>query len=316
MKPIGSGSYECVILDGLKSKVVSNSDHPPSSFHTRDVYMPHPSIPDAWKYLGRLDDRITLLNGEKVLPLPIEYRVKEEPLVREAVVFGIDRAIPGLLVFKSEYARQISDQEFLECVMPAIEDANSRAEGFSQVSKEMVVVLSADTAFPQTDKSSIIRAQVYKVFSDIIEESYHKLESVPEGTIQLDVKSLENWLTEVVQNRLGVQLVDPNNSFYAAGVDSLQAITLHSLIKRELDLGGHGHDLGQNVVFEYDTVHLLARYLFALRMGIKSENIGDIELMAGLITKYSHFDKHVSRRTRAPETYTVVRITSLIPPSA
>jgi long-subunit acyl-CoA synthetase (AMP-forming) len=29
-------------------------------------------------------------NGEKVLPLPIEGRIQQYPLVKEAVVFGID----------------------------------------------------------------------------------------------------------------------------------------------------------------------------------------------------------------------------------
>ncbi|KAK1988206.1 hypothetical protein LZ30DRAFT_777058 [Colletotrichum cereale] len=73
--PIADGVHECVILDGLPSKVMSNSDDPaPSSYRTLDTFVPHPAIPDAWRYLGRLDDRVTLVNGEKVLPIPPRRR--------------------------------------------------------------------------------------------------------------------------------------------------------------------------------------------------------------------------------------------------
>jgi len=88
MRPVDGEICEAIVLDGLKSKAISNSDDPPNSYHTSDLFAPHPMIPDAWKFVGRLDDRITLLNGEKVLPLPIEGRIRRHPLVKEAVIFG------------------------------------------------------------------------------------------------------------------------------------------------------------------------------------------------------------------------------------
>ena len=169
MKPIDGPICECVVLDGHKGKMTSNSNDPPNSFHTKDLFIAHPTIPNAWKFVGRLDDRVTLTNGEKVLPLPIEGRIQQDPLVREAVVFGIDRPVPGLLLFKAENARELSDEEFLDRVWPAIADANSRAEGFSQISREMVVILGADVECPTTDKSSIKRAQVYREFKGVID---------------------------------------------------------------------------------------------------------------------------------------------------
>ena len=71
------GSYECVILNGLPSKVSSNSDNPPSSFQTHYTFIKHPFLPNAWKYLRRIDDCIALVTGEKVLPLLIEQRVRK-----------------------------------------------------------------------------------------------------------------------------------------------------------------------------------------------------------------------------------------------
>jgi acyl-coenzyme A synthetase/AMP-(fatty) acid ligase len=96
--PVVEELYECVVLDGHKGKTMSNSDDPPNSWRTNDLFTPHPTIPNAWKFMSQMDDRITLLNGEKVLPIVIEGRVRQHPLIKEAVAFGIDREIPGLFV--------------------------------------------------------------------------------------------------------------------------------------------------------------------------------------------------------------------------
>ena len=71
---IAPGVFECVALDGLPSKGPSNSDDPPKSFRTADLFTRHPDPKKSnyYKYLSRLDDRLTLVNGEKVLPIPIE----------------------------------------------------------------------------------------------------------------------------------------------------------------------------------------------------------------------------------------------------
>lgn len=118
MKPVGDSLYECVYLSGHPALNISNSDEPPGSFHSQDIFAPHPTIPDRWKYVTRLDDRITLVNGEKVLPLPIEGQIKQHPLIDEAVVVGVGKAAPGLLIFRSVEAKQLSDKELLDIIWP------------------------------------------------------------------------------------------------------------------------------------------------------------------------------------------------------
>ena len=164
MRPISPGNEicECIVLDGLPGKEATNSDDPPNSYHTSDLFIAHSTIPNAWKFVGRADDRITLLNGEKMMPVPFEGTVKQHHLVREAVMFGINKPIPGLLLFRAntDEAKALSDDEYLDKVWPMIEDANFRAEAFSQIGRDLVAVLGADTELPVTDKSSIKRAQV------------------------------------------------------------------------------------------------------------------------------------------------------------
>ncbi|KAK5675556.1 hypothetical protein LTS12_029552, partial [Elasticomyces elasticus] len=164
MKPIGNSLYETVYLAGHPGLNASNSNDPPGSFHSHDVFTPHPTIPDRWKYVTRLDDRITLVNGEKVLPLPIEGVIMQSPLVHEAVVVGAGKAVPGLLVFRATGCEGLSDEEYLNTIWPSIEEANARAEQFSQISRDMVSILPYGSHCPRTDKDSVIRAQVYKLY--------------------------------------------------------------------------------------------------------------------------------------------------------
>lgn len=287
-----SETYEVVVLDKWKSKVASNSDNPPNSFRTRDLFTPHPTIPKAWKYLGRIDDRVTLINGEKVLPIPIEHRIREEPLVKECVVFGIGKAAPGLLLIPSDHAIGLSESEFIDRVWPAIKDANSRAEGFSQISRETVGVLPPDIQYPSTDKGTVIRAAFYKQFEKEIEEIYSRFENATEGDLVLGIEGIENFLMTLFRE-VGVKLESKTSDFFLAGVDSLRAISVWGKLKKTLNFNGNSSKLSQIVVFEQPNVESLAQYLYALRTGIEIEAADETEISKQLAQKYSHFEKHV-----------------------
>ena len=142
----------------------------------RDLFEAHPTKPNSWKYVGRIDDRLTLTNGEKILPLDIEGRIRQEAEVKDAVVFNIDKPVPGLQVFRANIASNLSDEAYISKIWPAIEDANSRAEGFAQINRKMIAILPPTVYVPMTAKSSIMRAQIYEGFSSIIEEIYSKME--------------------------------------------------------------------------------------------------------------------------------------------
>jgi acyl-CoA synthetase (AMP-forming)/AMP-acid ligase II len=138
--------YECVYLAGHPALTASKSDEPPGSFHSKDVFTPHPTLPGRWKYMSMLDDRIYLINGEKVLPLTIEGCIKQHQLVHEAVVVGLGKAVPGLLILRSPEAEaeNISDDEYLDSIWPIIQEANSHAEAFSRISRDLVAIMPSD----------------------------------------------------------------------------------------------------------------------------------------------------------------------------
>ncbi|KAL8947134.1 MAG: hypothetical protein Q9222_006550 [Ikaeria aurantiellina] len=293
-RSLGGDQFEFVFLKDYPTRNTSNADDPPDSFYSKDIFLPHPTIPDAWKYLGRLDDRITLINGEKVLPLPIEGRIKQQPLVQENVVFGVAKPIPGLLVFRSEEAKDMTDEEFVEAIWPDVRAANEAAEGFSQICKDMIVPLPADMEYPQADKGSIIRPQMYQAFEKQIGYAYLRLERHEEGRIQLDERGMEDHLLNLGRELVGDRLESKASDFFTAGVDSLIAIQMRSLIIKTLDLGGNSKKLSHNVVFETTNVENLAKHLYNLRKGHASDEPQDAKIaMQALIQKYSVFPRHV-----------------------
>lgn len=285
---ISSGIFEAVVLDGLPTKTLSNSDDPPNSFRTRDTWTKHPNRDGLWKYLGRLDDRITLFNGEKVLPIPFEHIVRQNEIVHDCVMFGVGKAFPGLMVFLNQSAQEIPHERVLDILWPAIQRANEQSEQFGRVSREMVKIMPAGTVYPRTDKGTVIRAACYKQFENEIEEAYDMFEtSGSTEKLHLEVPALKEYLTELLTEILGSPLSDEDD-FFAASMDSLQSITSRAKVVREISVGEH--KLGGNVVFDYPTVSKLAEYLHALRIGSTLESQSEEDIMRQLLQKYSKFE--------------------------
>ena len=134
--------------------------------HSNDIFVKHPKL-NAWKHIGRLDDCLTLINGEKVLSLPMEGRIRQDPLIRESCTFGTGKSLPGILVFRNDESKEMSNESFIGAIWPTIQKANAQAESFSQISKETIVPFGADVDYPKTDKESTKRAQIYRALLNI-----------------------------------------------------------------------------------------------------------------------------------------------------
>ena len=289
MKALDGDTYELVALDGHKPKMVSNSMDPPNSYHSGDLFQPHPAIPDAWKFIGRLDDRITLINGEKVLPLSIEGYIRQHALVKEAVVFGIDKPVCGLLVFRAsiDASHVLTDEEFLDQIWPAVDGANHQTEGFSQISREMIAVIPNGVECPLTDKGSIQRARVYERFADIISDKYKHLEGTGEGTLKLTVDEMRDWITKAIRNDLEIPIDGADADLFSAGLDSLKEIQLKGLILKHLDVGTGSANMSPMFVLEYGNVDRLAQALLTMRTGSGPTRPDEQEQMAKAIKTYS-----------------------------
>lgn len=172
--PQGNGSFELVTLDGWGGKVRSNN--PDNSYSSSDLFVPHPTIEGAYKFIGRLDDTLTLVNGEKCQPTSMELSLKgESPFISEAIVFGIARPHVGALILPTDkgaelLAQQDGEAKLFKAVWPTIEKANEEAPSHGKLLPEMLIFLPGNTQIPRADKASIIRPKVYKMFEDKIDD--------------------------------------------------------------------------------------------------------------------------------------------------
>ncbi|KAI0435602.1 hypothetical protein F4803DRAFT_557821 [Xylaria telfairii] len=94
-RPSHDNSYELVMVrkdkkkPGLQGFFYTFPDL--DEYSTRDLYRPHPTLPDFWIYHGRADNIIVFSNGEKLNPITIEEIVQDHPSVAGALVVGSNR---------------------------------------------------------------------------------------------------------------------------------------------------------------------------------------------------------------------------------
>jgi carbohydrate kinase (thermoresistant glucokinase family) len=287
----GGNLFELVVLDGWPSKVASNRAD--GAYATSDLFEPHPTIDRAWKYGGRLDDTIVLLNGEKAIPLAIEGAVREQKLVKDAVVVGNGKARLGLMIIASQSAVELSAEEAVQKLWPTIEDENEKAPAYAQIAPESIMVFPPGTVYPQTDKGTLIRQAFYKAFAKEIDELYNRLEIGASGTRNLEGSELREYLkAEILRFVPGLHESDigDKTDLFSLGVDSLQSTRLRGAILQEIQL--NGHTLSQNFVFENPTIEKLVSAIIGLRKGTTA-SVRDVQQeMSDLVAKYNQFPRH------------------------
>ena len=78
----GSSTYELVVEDGWPAKIESN--RPDKAYATKDLFIIHPDHKNWYKSVGRLDDTLVQVLGEKTNPVPIENAIRgNNPYVKE-----------------------------------------------------------------------------------------------------------------------------------------------------------------------------------------------------------------------------------------
>ncbi|KAH8103378.1 hypothetical protein BXZ70DRAFT_1055180, partial [Cristinia sonorae] len=167
--PQDDGSYELQFLDcdTHQSAVLNLPDA--KGYATSDLFIPHPTRPDLWRIIGRIDDVIMLASGEKIVPLDQENYLYTRPMLQGAVMFGRARNEPGVLLEPSpDYSFDPNDQvkleEFRNKVWPYVEEANKLAPAFARIFKEMIIVTHPDKPMGRAGKGTVLRKQVLQSY--------------------------------------------------------------------------------------------------------------------------------------------------------
>ncbi|ORY88492.1 acetyl-CoA synthetase-like protein [Leucosporidium creatinivorum] len=305
----GHGTYEVVVKDGWRGKSVSN--RPNGDYALSDLFIKHPTIENRWKFVGRIDDTLVLINGEKVNPVPIELTLRgESPYIADAVIFGGERAQIGALLVLSEAApSSATREEILSLIRPTLALANSASPSHAQLSDELLLILPAGTPIPKADKGSFIRRKVYAEFKDKIEGVYSALEG--DDTAEADkkdvgsVEEMETALFELVKSVAGGdEGLTKDTDLFSYGLDSLAAGRIRNALQRDFRLGGK--KLSTNFVFEQPTIAQAASFLVAFASGKTITKLSEVEQMTAMVSKYGALIPTRTKPSGPPSLATVV----------
>ena len=106
-------------------------------FPMQDLYSEHPIKKGLWRYRGRLDDVVTLANGEKFNPLMTEGSIGNHAEVESVLVFGAGHFHAGLLIEAKEHTLSGEERiKLLERIWPYIERANLICPAHARILRE------------------------------------------------------------------------------------------------------------------------------------------------------------------------------------
>lgn len=309
-KPRENGLYELVVMP--RWPFLAKPNQPDGSYATADLFEPHDehSRVPKWRYHSRSDAQITLSNGKKFDPAPLEASLAaSSPLIDDVLIFGAGRDFPGALLAPA--SGQLSHDEVVEEIWPKVEEMNWRSQNHARIAKSMLVILNnADNGytFEKSSKGTLMRRNIEARFAKEIENAYcpsSGKERLPATATYQDVAAA---VTDCFTQVLGRQM-NSNQDLFGQGVDSLSCIQIRALLSASccrID----DPELPINIVYDQGTVDGVAAYIWWLRQGAQGSEDGnpvntDLRHMVDLAGHYGKFHA-VSTSTGPKDVMTVV----------
>ncbi|KAK8095015.1 hypothetical protein PG997_001700 [Apiospora hydei] len=260
--------------DGLSELVarprwplLAKTNRADGSYATADLFVPHSSILGAWRYHSRSDAQITLANGKKFDPSPLEGAIVAASArrLRDVLVFGGGRDYPGALLFPSD--GRASASEVIDAVWPSIQKLNENSPSHAGLTKAMLVIVlpeaDGEKGLPKSSKGTIMRRQAEEQYGDLIKKAYKA--GSGSGNLQYvsDDADVPSAVAEKFAQLLGRDL-NPSQDLYGQGVDSIACIQIRKAIERDL-LPESSGSLPINVIYDCGTIHELVDHILRAR---------------------------------------------------
>lgn len=274
------------------------ANRPDGSFATADLFEQHPTIPNAWRYHSRADAQITLVNGTKFDPTPVETKIlcseAGRRILGDAMVFGTGREVPGVLLVPKWGIDFVSDDQVIDNLWPTIKKMNNQAQNHARLRRASLVVARGKErgaeALPKSSKGTVLRREAESIFTGEIEEAYgdeHISESDKHDAPNTEIM---DELTKLFDNVLG-RRISPTDDLFAQGVDSLACSRVRKSISQrffsETDIS-----LPLNLLYEQGSIEHLSSYIERCHSSgseVGKENAtSDEQLMLDLVEKYQH----------------------------
>lgn len=145
-------------------------------FRTGDLWRQHPSKPNAWKVIGRIDDLIVLSHGQKLNASAIEMELSQSPGVAGVVIGGHGRSRPFVLVEWKDDRKDdlVGEQARMDQLWAAVAKANQRCHELVKMQKGLILFTSPERKLARNAKGSPVRKTSEKLYGEEIEQLYSR----------------------------------------------------------------------------------------------------------------------------------------------
>lgn len=274
-------------------------------WRTRDLFKPHPTKQNLWRFHGRRDDIIVLSNGEKFNPVPMESTLQAHPSLAGALITGQGRFLPALLIEpKADYR---DTDSLIENIWPLVESANMKAPGHGRVLRSMIIVAELDKPFTRAGKGTIIRKLTEAAYAKEIDALYASeppQQSAASSSLEASAFR-QGAVTNLVRSMLaeslpGIELGDEDN-FYSFGLDSLKTTEAAANLKARLLKHRKAHKLSwlsPDTLYRYPSIRELSEVVLAFL----NEDIipGKKQRVAEMTALFEAFTKSLPPATQMP----------------
>ena len=241
-EPVNDGAFELIVFADASTWDSSTLNHNypgVSVWHTKDLFKPHPTKPDLWRFHGRVDDIIVLSNSEKIYPIPMESHLQGLPYISGALVTGQGRFQPALLleIESSGYANAdgISDKIWRE-----VETANAIMPSHGRIVRSMIIIAKSEKPFVRAGKGTIVRKLTEAAYNTELDELYAgNRHTFPLRYAQLVATafksaSVERLIRCILPIAIEVDKLQDTDNLYLSGLDSLKSIEALMSLKASL----------------------------------------------------------------------------------
>ena len=314
MQPCEDDAYEMVLHNGPQRQGVCSlfCNFPDiEEWHTKDLFRPHPTKPNLWRFHGRTDDIIVLSNGSKFNPTPSEAMIAGHKLLSGAVIVGLGRFQPALLVELRDGV-DLSSEAVIEDIWPTVQQANAQAPGYGRVIRSMIAVATAKR-FERAGKGTVIRKLTAEKFRLEIEALYSEDSALTLGqshgpvlTENSNLGAVQGYVRACIGLSFPVPDLMEDQDLYVLGLDSLKTVEIARILKAGIKSSDTSW-LPTQAVYANPTVGKLSRFI---HKSLSPRHLsGDIynsleeervNRMATLVHKYTENLPQVLPRTTQP----------------
>lgn len=222
------------------------------------------------RVVGRRDELIVLKTGEKVSPLKIEEELSQHPAIKTAVCIGHGQ-YELLVLIEPIISRACPSAEFIDEIWNVLSNINPSMDQHARISlKKAIMIKPAGKVLPRSDKGSVMRTEVHKLFAEEIQAAYEAIDSETQPDAKVvEVDGLKSCLEELARTIMAEKIQIDALSWHAQddlfelGMDSLQAMrfarSINGLVSREPLLTNQR--INKNFIYQHPSVSQLVEAL-------------------------------------------------------